>query len=78
MHITIDTPYASIKEAARRTGMSESWIRKSIKQGKLLIRQKDESSAEAVLVNMIHLTMEAAEQAERVRAEQGSRSTGTR
>ena len=73
MNISIDTPYASIKEVARRTGQSESWVRKAIKEGRLLIREKKEGSGEAVLVNMISLAMEAAAQAERVDAKPNSK-----
>lgn len=73
MNIVVDTPYASIKEVARRTGQSESWVRKAIKDGRLLIRDKTEGSGEAVLVNMISLAMEAAAQAERVDAKPNSK-----
>lgn len=75
MNIVIDTPYTTVTELARRTGQSESTIRKEIKSGRLLIREKTEGSKEAVLVNMIHIAMEAAEQAERVRADNSKSST---
>ncbi|WP_278401802.1 hypothetical protein [Stutzerimonas kunmingensis] len=75
MNIVIDTPYTTVTELARRTGQSESLIRKEIKNGRLLIREKTEGSKEAVLVNMIHIAMEAAEQAERVRAETSKSSS---
>ncbi|MCF6756155.1 hypothetical protein L3X14_06060 [Pseudomonas balearica] len=75
MNIVIDTPYTTVTELARRTGQSESLIRKEIKNGRLLIREKTEGSKEAVLVNMVHIAMEAAEQAERVRAETSKSSS---
>ncbi|MBA4288612.1 MAG: hypothetical protein C0439_06485 [Pseudomonas sp.] len=66
MQIAIDTPYTTVRELSRRTGQSERAIRNEIERGRILIREKNEGSKEAVLVNMVHLTMEAAEQAERV------------
>ncbi|CAD2261414.1 MULTISPECIES: hypothetical protein [Stutzerimonas stutzeri group] len=75
MNIVIDTPYTTVTELARRTGQSESTIRKEIKNGRLLIREKTEGSKEAVLVNMIHIAMEAAEQAERVRTDNSKSSS---
>lgn len=74
MQIAIDTPYTTVRELSRRTGQSERSIRNDIERGRILIREKNEGSKEAVLVNMVHLTMEAAEQAERVR---GQNSTTT-
>jgi len=74
MQIAIDTPYTTVRELSRRTGQSERAIRNEIERGRILIREKNEGSKEAVLVNMVHLTMEAAEQAERVR---GQNSTTT-
>lgn len=67
MQITIDTPYTTVRELSRRSGQSERTIRNEIQKGRMLIREKTEGSNEAVLVNMVHLTIEAAEQAERVR-----------
>jgi hypothetical protein len=67
MQIAIDTPYTTVRELSKRTGQSERAIRNEIERGHFLIREKREGSKEAVLVNMVHLTMEAAEQAERVR-----------
>lgn len=78
MQITIDTPYTTVRELSRRSGQSERTIRNEIEKGRILIREKTEGSKEAVLVNMVHLAIEAADQAERVRAEQGSRKSGTR
>ena len=75
MNIVIDTPYTTVAELARRTGQSESTIRKEIKSGRLLIREKTEGSKQAVLVNMIHIAMEAAEQAERVRVDNSKSSS---
>lgn len=75
MQIAIDTPYTTVRELSRRTGQSERAIRNEIERGHFLIREKREGSKEAVLVNMVHLTMEAAEQAERVR---GSSTAATR
>jgi len=67
MQIAIDTPYTTVRELSRRTGQSERAIRNEIDRGHFLIREKREGSKEAVLVNMVHLAMEAADQAERVR-----------
>lgn len=69
MQITIDTPYTTVRELARRSGQSERTIRNEIEKGRILIREKTEGSKEAVLVNMVHLAMEAADQAERVRGQ---------
>lgn len=71
MQISIDTPYATVRELSRRTGQSERAIRNEIDRGRFLIRPKNEGSKEAVLVNMVHLTVEAAEQAERVMGRRG-------
>ncbi|MCF5736430.1 hypothetical protein [Pseudomonas syringae] len=68
MQITIDTPYVTINEFARRSGQSNSSIRREITQGRYLIRPKQESSKAAVLINMVHIALEAAEQAERIRS----------
>lgn len=68
MQITIDTPYVTISELVRRSGQSDSAIRREIELGHFLIRPKGEGSKSAVLVNMIHLAIEAAEQAERIRS----------
>jgi len=67
MQIAIDTPYTTVRELSRRTGQSERAIRNEIERGRYLIREKSEGSKEAVLVNMVHLALEAGEQAERVR-----------
>jgi hypothetical protein len=67
MQITIDTPYTTVRELSRRSGQSESAIRKEIERGRILVREKTEGSKEALLVNMLALAIEAAEQAERVR-----------
>lgn len=74
MQITIDTPYTTVRELARRTGQSERHIRNEIEKGRLLVREKNEGSKEILLVNMVHLAMEAAEQAERVRGNNGTTS----
>jgi hypothetical protein len=65
MQILVDTPYTTVRELARRSGQSERAIRKDIERGRILVRTKTEGSAEAVLVNMVALAIEAAEQAER-------------
>lgn len=67
MQILVDTPYATVRELARRSGRSERAIRKDIECGRILVRVKTEGSAEAVLVNMVALAIEAAEQAELTR-----------
>lgn len=67
MQIAIDTPYVTIAEFVRRSGQSTSSVEREIKRGNYLIRPKEDGSKSAVLINMVHITMEAAEQAERVR-----------
>ncbi|QSB20636.1 hypothetical protein JN403_06790 [Pseudomonas sp. 15A4] len=66
MKICIDTPYVTVSEYARRSGQSDSAIRKEIELGHFLIRPKTEGSKSSVLINMVHMAIEAAEQAERV------------
>lgn len=66
MQILIDTPYTTVRELSRRTGQCERAIRNEIERGKFLIREKVEGSKGVVLINMIHLALEATEQAERV------------
>lgn len=78
MQITIDTPYTTVRELSRRSGQSERAIRNEIEKGRILIREKTEGSKEAVLVNMIHLAIEAADQAERVLTGHANRKPGTR
>ncbi len=78
MQIAIDTPYTTVRELSRRTGQSERAIRNEIERGRILIREKNEGSKEAVLVNMVHLTMEAAEQAERVRGQNSNATAAQR
>lgn len=68
MQITIDTPYVTISELVRRSGQSDSAIRREIELGHFLIRPKATGSKSAVLVNMVHLALEAAEQSERIRS----------
>ena len=72
MQITIDTPYVTVGEYARRSGQSDSAIRREIEQGRYLIRPKTDGSKAAVLINMVHIAIEAAEQAERARAQQST------
>ncbi len=75
MQITIDTPYVTVQEFARRSGMSDRSIRREIEQGNYIIRPKVEGSKSVVLINMVHMAVEAAEQAERMRqADSASRS----
>lgn len=69
MQITIDTPYVTVGEYAKRSGESDSAIRREIELGRYIIRPKVEGSKAAVLINMIHLALEAADQAERVRTQ---------
>lgn len=66
MQITVDTPYTTVRELARRSGQSERAIRNDIERGRILVRTKSEGSKEALLINMVALAIEAAEQAERV------------
>lgn len=67
MQIAIDTPYVTIAEFVKRSGQSKSAVENEIKAGHYLIRPKQQGSRGAVLINMVHITMQAAEQAERVR-----------
>lgn len=67
MQIAIDTPYVTIAEFVKRSGQSKSAVENEIRSGHYLTRPKPIGSKGAVLINMVHITMEAAEQAERVR-----------
>ncbi|AVD81253.1 hypothetical protein C4Q28_03285 [Pseudomonas sp. SWI6] len=67
MQIVIDTPYVTVGEYAKRSGQSDTAIRREIELGRYIIRPKVEGSKSAVLINLVHLALEAAEQAERVR-----------
>ncbi|WP_421547653.1 hypothetical protein [Pseudomonas sp. QD4] len=73
MQITIDTPYVTVGEYAKRSGQSDSAIRREIDLGRYIIRPKTEGSKSAVLINMVHILMEAAEQAERARGQHSKR-----
>lgn len=66
MQIAIDTPYMTPNEFARRAGLSERSVRHKIEQGMILVREKKDGEKGTVFINMIHLAMEAAAQAERV------------
>lgn len=68
MQIAIDTPYVTVNEYARRSGQSDTAIRKQIERGGLLIRPKTEGDKSAVLINLVYTLLEAAEQAELVRS----------
>lgn len=78
MQITIDTPYVTVDEFAKRSGQSNTAIRREIEQGRYIIRPKVEGSKSAVLINMVHMAIEAAEQAERVRGQQGATAAAQR
>ena len=78
MQITIDAPYVTVGEFARRTGQSDTAIRKEIEQGHYLIRPKPPGSKSAVLINMIHVAMEAADQAQRVVPSHSTKKGGSR
>jgi len=67
MQIAIDTPYVTIAEFVKRSGQSKSAVENEIRAGHYLTRPKEVGSKGAVLINMVHMTLEAAEQAERVR-----------
>lgn len=68
MQIAIDTPYVTIAELVSRPSQSKSAVENEIKKGNYVIRPKVDGSKTAVLINMVHMTMEAADQAERVLA----------
>lgn len=78
MQITIDTPYVTVQEFARRSGMSDRSIRREIEQGHYLIRPKIEGSKSAVLINMVHMAMEAAAQVDRLSQANGANSSAQR
>lgn len=75
MQITVDTPYMTPNEFARRAGLSERSVRHKIDQGMILVREKKEGEKGTVFINMIYLAMEAAVQAERVL---GTKKDGSR
>lgn len=76
MQITIDTPYVTVGEYAKRSGQSDSAIRREIDLGRYIIRPKAEGSKSAVLINMVHILMEAAEQAERALGQHSNKAGG--
>lgn len=78
MQILLDTPYTTVRELARRSGQSERAIRNDIQCGRILIREKTDGSREAVLVNMIALAAEAAEQLERTSSAKSNSKPGAR
>lgn len=78
MQISVDTAYTTVRELARRSGQSERAIRNDIERGRILIKEKSEGSKEAVLVNMVHLAIEAANQAERVLGGKNGSKKGSR
>lgn len=78
MQILLDTPYTTVRELSRRSGQSERAIRNDIQCGRILIREKIDGSREAVLVNMIALAAEAADQLDRVTGNKTSARMGSR
>jgi len=76
MQIVIDTPYVTVGEYAKRSGQSDTAIRREIDLGRYIIRPKAEGSKSAVLINLVHLAMEAAEQAERARGGKSNKPAG--
>lgn len=77
MQVVIDTPYVTPDEFARRAGLSERSVRHKIDQGMILVREKEPGQKKGtVFINMIHLAMEAAEQAERVRGGKSKTKAG--
>ncbi|MFL6969018.1 hypothetical protein ACJ6X8_22555 [Pseudomonas alvandae] len=78
MQILLDTPYTTVRELARRSGQSERAIRNDIQCGRILIREKTDGSREAVLVNMVALAAEAAEQLERTSSTKSNSKIGAR
>lgn len=71
MQIIIDTPYVTVGEFAKRSGQLDSSIRREIELGRSIIRPEVEGSKAAVLINIVHLAMEAAKQVERARVHSG-------
>ena len=72
MNITIDTPYVTVKEFARRTGQPERTVREHIRDGRILAIEK--TGKKAVFVNMVAMIWQAAEQASRVTATSANNS----
>lgn len=56
--IVIDTPYITIKEFSKRTGMHIDTIRKKIRAG-LIPTMKRKSTQQKALINMVALTKQA-------------------
>ena len=77
MQITIDTPYVTPTEFARRAGLTERSVRHKIDQGMILVREKQPGEKGTVVVNMIYLAIEAAELAERVLGGRAKNAKGT-
>lgn len=78
MQIAIDTPYVTVDEFSKRSGQSNSAVRREIELGHYIIRPKPEGSKSAVLINMVHMAMEAAEQAQRVREQKADKPVRAR
>jgi hypothetical protein len=57
--VTIDTPYLTVAEYAKRSGQSESLIRKEIGKGRIPIRHKEPGNKGVVLINMVQLCAQA-------------------
>ncbi|OEC43897.1 hypothetical protein A7D27_08950 [Pseudomonas sp. 1D4] len=60
LSFTIDTPYLTVTEYAKRTGQSPRSVRREIERGLIPIRPKTPGSKEAVLINMVKLCAQAA------------------
>ena len=60
INIQIDTPYVTKAEYARRTGLPMDTVNYYVKEGKLPVRDR-ESSNEKVFINLLALTLEAAQ-----------------
>ncbi|KAA8697146.1 hypothetical protein [Pseudomonas proteolytica] len=76
MQITIDTPYVTPTEFARRAGLTERSVRHKIDQGLFLVKEKQPGEKGTVFINMVYMAMEAADQAERVRAVKNKKKAG--
>lgn len=61
--ITIDTPFVTINELARRTGLSTSSIRRLREKG-FIQAEKESGEKKIVLINLLDLVYRAAQSSE--------------
>lgn len=61
VQVVIDTPYVTVSEFAKRTGLSERGVRLKINQGEIPTREKTAGAKTSVLINMVQLALQASQ-----------------